>query len=82
LGGLAVTAIAAEVCRYGYIPTEDEVLAGATNPLFDPDAGCDGINADRLWLCQVRGPVDAYISACMYALHIYTGIYTYIYTYT
>ena len=50
--GLVLTALAAEVCRYGYIPAEEEVLAGSIDPLSDPNLGCDGINAARLWYCQ------------------------------
>ena len=51
-----MTALAAEVCRVGYIPTEEEILAGAVHPSSDPNLGCDGINANRLWACQVSGP--------------------------
>ncbi len=47
--GLVLTALAAEICRYGYIPAEEEVLAGSIDPLSDPNLGCDGINAERLW---------------------------------
>jgi hypothetical protein len=50
--GLVLTAVAAEFCRYGYIPAEEEVLAGSIDPLSDPNLGCDGINANRLWYCQ------------------------------
>jgi hypothetical protein len=56
LSGLFLTAVAAEVCRYGYIPTEEEMLAGKIDPLSVPNIGCDGIYAELLWLCQVSGP--------------------------
>jgi len=51
-----LTALAAEVCRVGYIPTEEEILAGSVDPSSDPTLGCNGINSDRLWACQVSGP--------------------------
>ena len=50
--GLVLTALANEFCRYGYIPAEEEVLAGSIDPLSDPNLGCNGINANRLWYCQ------------------------------
>jgi hypothetical protein len=58
-----LTAFAAEVCRVGYIPTEEEILAGSVDPSYDPTLGCNGINSDRLWACQVRGLMSVWARA-------------------
>jgi hypothetical protein len=42
LMGLALTAITAEVCRLGYIPTEEEIANGAPSPYELDDFGCYG----------------------------------------
>jgi hypothetical protein len=40
--GLILTVIAAEFCRFGYIPDEEEIQNGMPNPYDSPDAGCRG----------------------------------------
>ncbi len=67
LSGLFLTALAAEVCRYGYIPTEDEVLSGKIDPLSVPNIGCDGVYAERLWSCQVSRPEGLRTRGCAHA---------------
>ena len=49
MGGLLVAAGAAEICRYGYVPSDEEVAAGAADPYLEPSLGCLRVRA-----CPVR----------------------------
>ena len=51
--GLILTAISSEVCSYGYVPTETEMLEGMEDPYTSPSAGCGG---------EFRSPSSAFIS--------------------
>ena len=50
--GLGLTALASELCKYGYVPSEEEILLGRPDPYDDPNSGCSGVNADR-WCCRL-----------------------------
>ena len=45
MGGLLVAAGAAEICRYGYVPSDEEAAAGAADPYLDPSLGCLSVRA-------------------------------------
>jgi hypothetical protein len=49
--GLVLTFGMSEVCRYGYLPTEEEMLEGMQDP-YALTGPCDGSNAFKLWLLQ------------------------------
>jgi len=49
--GLFVTFAIAEVCGYGYLPTDSEILEGISDPYAIP-GHCDGSNTFKLWLLQ------------------------------
>jgi hypothetical protein len=49
--GLFVTFAIAEVCGYGYLPTDAEILEGISDPYAIP-GHCDGSNTFKLWLLQ------------------------------
>lgn len=49
--GLVLTFGTSEVCRYGYLPTEEEMLEGMQDP-YALTGPCDGSNAFKLWLLQ------------------------------
>jgi hypothetical protein len=51
--GLILTAIIAEWCRYGYVPTREQEEDGMINPYTDDERGCRGKRADKLWGFQV-----------------------------
>ena len=51
--GLILTAISSEVCSYGYVPTETEMLEGMEDPYTSPSAGCGGEYAYKLWLMKI-----------------------------
>ena len=38
--GLLLSIVISETCRYGYIPTSQEMAQGMLNPLDDPSTGC------------------------------------------
>jgi hypothetical protein len=40
VGGLLLAVVTAEMCRYGYVPSPEEVAEGMPNPYDDPGAGC------------------------------------------
>ena len=51
--GIILTAAIAEMCRYGYIPSDDEtVYDGLLNPYVEGSAGCEGTDANKLWSFQ------------------------------
>eukprot|EP00277_Geminigera_cryophila_P035425 CAMPEP_0173121984 /NCGR_PEP_ID=MMETSP1102-20130122/53802_1 /TAXON_ID=49646 /ORGANISM="Geminigera sp., Strain Caron Lab Isolate" /LENGTH=280 /DNA_ID=CAMNT_0014029077 /DNA_START=85 /DNA_END=923 /DNA_ORIENTATION=+ len=51
--GISLTAMMAEMCRYGYVPTDKEMtLHGLVNPYSDDNAGCNGKNESKLWSFQ------------------------------
>ena len=59
LMGLALTAVTAEVCRLGYIPTEEEIANGAPSPYELDDFGCYGD------CCCLHRSCSAFISVCL-----------------
>ena len=46
--GLAAAILVGEMCRFGYIPTQEEESQGILNPYSNPSLGCD--NPDYVWL--------------------------------
>ncbi len=50
--GLILTAISSEICFYGYVPTEAEMLEGMADPYTSPSAGCGGDYAYKLWMMK------------------------------
>ena len=51
LFGLGLTALTAEICRYGYVPSQEEIGLGQVDP-YSIGGACDGAYANKLWTCQ------------------------------
>jgi hypothetical protein len=47
-----IKAISSEICFYGYVPTEAEMLEGMGDPYTSPSTGCGGDYAYKLWLMK------------------------------
>ena len=49
-----LTVLAAELCRMGYVPSQDEIASGYIDPYDNnyEDSGCKGVHANKLWTCQ------------------------------